>query len=275
MRFYNLKVRNSFYEGEVESEHEEEKPPVAPPPSAPPAQEKKPRPKITLTPEVQGYVNSLLAEEKRKAQGTAEQLITQLETQKNLATTSQAEREALETRIESLRSEFTTKEELQRKDNEKKLKEEKAAREKAERESQSWKEKFYEDRIRTAIVGAAVEFKAYDPEQIYAILRPKARLIDALGDDNKPNGEFIARVKMEGKGQDGPTQLDLTVTEAVKVMNEMPEKFGNLFNSGGVGGLGGLPSGNRNRGGLGGEPTDPEAYMEYRKKKGRTSANIG
>lgn len=264
-----------YFEGEESKEPESKEPESKEPESKEPETKKEKKQKgPTFTQDQQAYVNSLVAEEKRKGQSATEQLITQLETQKNLASTSKAERETLESRIESLRSEYSTKEELQRKDSEKKLKDERIAREKAEKEATSWRERFVEDRIRTAIISSAAENKAYDPEQIYDTLRSKTRLIDILGEDNKPTGEYVARSKIEGKGKDGPTQLDLTVAEAVKTMTEMPEKYGNLFNSNGVGGLGGMNSSSRGKVSTG-PPDDPEGYIAWRKKKGHTSVNSG
>src|SRR5262245_56765597 len=98
--------RNVYDEGEAEAppEPEAEGPPEAeaeaPAPPPKPAARPAARPKVSFTPEQQGYVNSLLAEERRKAKATVDRMITQLETEKNKATTTAAEKEALEQRIE-------------------------------------------------------------------------------------------------------------------------------------------------------------------------------
>lgn len=278
MLYFNSRYSNLFFDGEnqeqeqeqqqeqeQEQQQEQEKKPEA----------KKPKLTVKLTPDQQSYVNSLLSEEKRKAQRSTEQLITNLETQKNLASTSQAEREALEGRIESLKAEYSTKEELQKKDTDKKIKELQAKVDASAKETTQWREKFIEDRIRSGIITSAVEHKAFDPEQIYAIVRPKTRLVDIIGEDNKPTGEYVPRAKIEGKGQDGvPTTLDLAISDAIKVMSEMPEKYGNLFNSGSNGGLGALSSSSRRGNVNGGPPEDPAAYMEWRKKRGMSSNSV-
>ena len=94
------------YEGEVD-------PPVADPPAADPTPaEKKPTEKVKLNTEQQAFVNSLLAEERRKSTAKNDQLITQLETEKNRSGTTAAEKAQLEERIETLKNEFATKDEL-------------------------------------------------------------------------------------------------------------------------------------------------------------------
>ena len=85
----------------------------------------KPKPKSktpTFTPDQQAYVNSLVAEERRRAKSKNEALILQLETLKNSSNTTAAEKEQLADRIESLKAEFQTKEVNDRKEVDRKSK---------------------------------------------------------------------------------------------------------------------------------------------------------
>lgn len=222
----------------------------------------------------QAYVNTLLANERRKLQTKNEELITQLETQKLSASTTAAEKEALETRIESLRNEFATKEEMAKKDTDKRIKELETAKTAAQKKADANWSLFADYKVKNDLTQAGVQGKAFDPEQIVAILGPAAKLVEETGDAGKPTGVFSTRVRLPGTNKDGQSiTLDLSPPEAVKYLAEKPEKYGNLFVSGANGGLGG---GTQNRN-TDGNP-DPSKmstaeYMAYRSKerKGKRS----
>ena len=223
--------------------------------------------KVQFTPEQQAYVNSLVAEEKRRGRQSADALVTQLETQKNLTTTTAAEKEALQARIDEIKSQYATKEELHKKDTDKKIKEANNARLKAEKEAEHWKALFTEHKITNEILSAGSQYKAYNPQQLVRLLRPDTRLVEVLDADSKPvPGQWDVRINLNAKDKSGnPVTLDLAVTEAVKQMTEMPDIYGNLFNSGATGGLG---SGNvQGKSGSGEPPKDTAGYMEWRKNQ--------
>lgn len=242
-------------EPEVETEEKEEKQETPPPAK---------KTKVQFDADQQAYVNSLVAEEKRKVQTKNQQLITQLETQKNLVATTAAERATLDQRIEELKSEFLTKEELGKKESSKKIREIETRAKAAETERDYWKGLFQTDRVTTELTQAAVAHKAYDPEQITTILRNNTRLVEVVGEDGKPiKGKYLTKIRITGKDSDGkPVDLDLTATEAVKQMTEMPEKYGNLFNSGATGGLGGFNTPSKTA--KGGPPKTTAEYMAWR-----------
>lgn len=221
--------------------------------------------KVTFTPEQQEFINKNFADERRKLKSKNQELITQLEAIKNNVNTSKAEKEALETRIEELRNEFTTKEQLSQQNTTKALKERDKRIKDLEGESGRWKNLFEKTTIETHIVNAAVTNKAYNPQQIVDILSNKTRLAEVLDEENKPiPGAYVPKIKLNVKDKDGKTTvLDLTVTEAVKQMTEMAE-YANLFNSGATSGLGATTT----RRGSGDEdtpPKDPVAYRKWRK----------
>lgn len=201
--------------------------------------------KVKFTPEQQAFINSKLAEERRKATAKNDQLITQLETEKNRSGTTEAERQQLAERIDTLRAEYATKDELNQRETNKRVKdlETVAAREAAEKAT--WKERWEKDRVRVDLTHASSLEKAYNNEPVLAILQPKTTLREVVGEDNKPTGEYETRVKIQTKDKDGKAvTLDLDPVGAVKQLKEMPE-YANLFIAPGTGGLGG---GNLNRG---------------------------
>jgi len=241
------------------------------PPEPPPVKEedkdKEKDTKVKLTPEQQAWVNSKLAEERRKGQQKAEQLITQLETEKNRVGTTAAEKAQLEERIEQLKNEYATKDELKSREVNKRIKELEDEKKKLEAEGSTWKQRYDRDRKRIDLTQAAAEQKAYNPRQVVNELFTNSRLVEVTGEDGKPTGEFETRVKIQTVDKEGkPVTLDLDPVGAVKQLKEMSE-YANLFISPAQGGLGG---GNLGKGGAGGSKPvhemSTEEYMAARRK---------
>lgn len=225
------------------------------------AEEKKQTPK-TFT---QDELNKIVADEKRKTKLQSDKLVTELEAMKSKVNLNNQDREELEARIEAIKSESMTKEELlkQEKDrNEKKLKTDLEAK---TAEANSWKTRFTSQTINRTITDAAIATEAFNPKQIVAQLLPNARLVDVLDESNKPTGEFVAKVKITETDKDGKAiTLDLEVGEAVKKMSDQAE-FANLFKGKGTGGTGGQNRGGGKATDLKTAAMDPATYRELRK----------
>jgi len=190
----------------------------------------------------QEQLNTIVAEERRKMQDKQRVLVSELETLKKSTSLSVKEKESLQKRIEDLQTQHMTAEEKARRA------EETAEKKRAEEigvlteERNSWQIKHAELVINTAIVGAASDNKAIQHEQITALIGPKTKLVEKLDEDGKPTGDYEPRVAFPDKDKDNkPLILDLTVLEAVKRMKEL-EQYGNLFEGGKIGGLGGTGS---------------------------------
>lgn len=230
--------------------------------------------KVVFTPEQQALVNAQLAEERRKGKTAHDQLIAELETQKQLASTSEAQRQQIEERIEQLKGEYLTKAETDKKTMDKQLKDEQKRREAAEKKAADWENLYTQERLDGDLIGAANEHKAYNAATVTAVLRPKARLVDELDAEGKPTGKKVTRIKTEKTDDAGKVQiLEMTPSEAVKHLAEQPEQYGNLFISAASGGVGGnnLGGGRARRNGNE-PPEDPEEYRKWRaeeKKAGR------
>jgi predicted RNA-binding protein with EMAP domain len=209
-----------------------ETPPETPTPEPPPNSGK------TFT---QDQVNTLLAEEKRKGQKANEKTIRQLEELKKSGGFSVEDKQQLENRIEELKTEYMTKEELSKREQDKLKREAKKAQEDLAKERDNWKERYTNYAIEQDIYNASHD-DAYNPLQIINLLRPMTRLVEELDDDNKPTGRLISKVRLSGKDKSGNiVTLDLAPPEAIQQMKEMPE-HGNLFKSGAHSGVGGVGS---------------------------------
>lgn len=214
----------------------------------------------------QEQVNRFLADERRKAQKINEKTVKQLEDLRKNASLTEQEKVNLEERIETLRNEFLTKEELAKKEQQKEANKRKEELINIAKEKDKWK-KLYEDSTvdNNILAAASADQDVFNPIQFLELLRPKTRLVEELDEEGKATGRFIPRVKLAGKNKDGESIiLELTPVEAVKQMKENTAEFGNLFKSNVVKGVGGNNVGDTKKGG--GPPEDPALFREWRKK---------
>ncbi len=222
-------------------------------------------------------VNTYLAKEKRKTQDVQKQLATQLQEQKKNAQLSNEEKEELAKQIEDLQGKYMTVEERNRQTSEKASKKHKQELDDTIKARDSWKTRYTQSTIQSAIAQAAVTNKAVAVDQISAMLRPAAKLTEKLDEQGKPTGTFEPRVDFQDIDKDEkPIMLDLSIDEAVKRMSELPQ-YGNLFQgnkSGGLGGSGGtnLKTGKIDLIKIARE--DPARYRELRKKQPELFASM-
>lgn len=190
-------------------------------------------------------MNRILADEKRKHEGKTRKAIEELDAIKAKATLTDSERQELESRLENMKNEFLTKEELAKKEQDKITRKFSEETTKLSAERDAWQQRFTDSTIQRTITDASVASKAFSPKQIVAILQPDTRLVEALDADGKPTGELVAKVEFSDVDKDQkPVTLDLTIAEAVKRMSEMDE-YANLFKTDGTGGVGGTNRGNQ------------------------------
>jgi len=215
----------------------------------------------------QDDVNRFLASEKRKWKEQQQKAIDELEALRAKANLTEEERQQYDDRIEQMKNELLTKEQLTQKEKQKMEKQYKKQIEDLTGERDAWQGRFTEATITRAITDAAVSNDAYVPGQIVAIVRPNTRLIEELDKEGKPTGHMIPVVKLNDTDKDGkPVTLELSPSEAIKRMKEMDDYL-NLFKGEGTGGIGGM-----NRGGstkqmdLKKLAKDPAAYRAARKE---------
>jgi hypothetical protein len=163
-----------------------------------------------------------------------------------------------------------TKEELAKDELTRKEREYNQALTTSKAEADRWKGMYHESTITRALQDGAIEFEAYNPNQIVDMLIQKTKLVDELDDNNQPTGRMVPRVHYTETDKDGKlVTLDLTVKEALTKLKNTPEKWGNLFKSTLASGLGQGGSANGGRGGPRGKrPQDMTAaeWAEARKK---------
>lgn len=227
-------------------------PPPATPPVTPPS-----TPPAGFT---QEQVNKFLAEEKRKNQAQYQKLEQQLQSTLETAKLTAEERTKMEESLEDVRKQLRTKEESA------KL-EKKALEERLTGEVQTWKSKaeanerkYIDSTISRALLDAAVAGDAFNPETVVTVLRGSVKMVE-----DKPMVDFPDVSSETGE----PIIKQMTPEEAIKRMKQIPDKYGNLFKSGVVGGLGAASA-------TGGTPgtngrvdvrnLTPEQYQKIRKE---------
>ena len=125
----------------------------------------------------QGEVNRMLADDRRKHKAQTEKAIGELEALKTKASLTETERKDLESRIDTMKSELLTKEQLAKKEKDRLEKLHKKDVETLTSERDTWKTKYTTSTIKRAITDEAVTAKAFVPEQIIAMLYPDTRLL--------------------------------------------------------------------------------------------------
>jgi len=257
MRFYNdLRAKSWIIP------HEED-PTGDPPPADPPAGDQPPTDKTFTQAQLDAIVKERVAKERKNSKS----MIDELEALKAKSKLTSNERRELEERIETMKNQHLTKEELAEKERNKIERTYKADLDAATQERDAWKLRFTGSTITRSLTDAAVENDAFSPEQIVALLLSNTTLVEDLDEDGKPTGELKPIVKFRDNDKEGKAvTLDLEPKVAVKRMTEI-DRYLNLFKGKGAGGLGG----NNSNAGSGKEPTandlakDPKAYREARK----------
>ena len=220
----------------------------------------------TIPPELQEKVNAIIAAEKRKFQAEAQKAVQEVKNLQTKVAMTTEERTELESRLENIQKTLQTKEEQARDKTVKLERQYQTQIAELTKERDSWKTKHIDAQITQSIIQAAVEHKAFNPEQMIAILRPQVQLVEDFDDTGKPTGKTVPKVDFTTYDEDNkPKQLTLTVQEAMKQMTTM-DQYLNLFKGEGVGGFGrrnDAPVGEKDVVAL---AKDPKSFREAYKK---------
>ncbi len=205
----------------------------------------------------QEEVNALLATDRRKHQTKIDALQEQVNSVKNL--TAQ-EREAFEQQIETWKRESMTVQERAAHDKEQVEATAKKRVADAEATSKRWREKFESQTVQGALEDAAHKAGCFSPDQIHKLLGPATKVI--VSADGKTHSIETTVEDADGK------PVTTTPREALKVLQANPQKWGNLFKSGVVAGIGsgsgaGTPSGT---GKIDPRKLSMQQYLEIREK---------
>lgn len=234
-------------------------PPPPPPPPPPPGDDESKK-------FSQKDMNALEKKIKEQHRRNMEQITQRLNALEQSSTMTQEEKEKLANQLEQMRQEYMTKEELAKQNEDKVKKDYEGKIKKYESERDSWRDRFTQATIQRSLTDAAVTSEAYNPSQIVGLLAPITRLVEEVDSQGKPTGNFVPKVKWETVKDGQNISLEVVPSEALKLMKDKPEQYGNLFKSSANGGLG---SNNNSQGGSNNTrmpPKDTDAYLKWRKE---------
>ena len=225
-----------------------------------------PDPKKTFT---QEELNTIMKREKAKMLKRNDDLIGQLESLKKNQSLSEKERSELENQIEHLKTEHMTEKQKIDREKQKMKKDYDTQLETIVNERDSWQNRYSHEKIQRALQDAAIENETLPQAvtQIVDMLTPKTRLIEGRDAEGNADGNFVPKVKFKDIDKDGnEIESDLTVSDVVKRMKEIPDRFGNLFKSTATGGLGSTAGVDGSGGTVDYKNMTPAQYEEHRKK---------
>jgi len=185
---------------------------------------------IAFTPEQQDKMNKIYAEEKRKHQAQYKAIESRLQETLNTAKLSQDERAKLEETLDGVRKELLTKEE-KAKHEKRKLEEEYTARiAELERRASTAEHRYTDSVIHRALLDAAVVGEAFNPEIVVTVLKQHVKM---------ENDQVVIDFPDEEAETRKPIVTRRTPADAVSRMKELTDKYGGLFKSNIVSGVGG------------------------------------
>jgi len=223
---------------------------------------------LKTVPTAQDELNKMMAENRKKLTQQNKELMDQLQTVKEQFSGTAQEKEALEQRIEQLQNQFLSKEELAKRETDKSIKEHQKAIEKINNERDAWQQMYTQSRISRELLDAAISVKAVNPDIIVDMLSGKTHLAPRLV-DGQPNGEYEVKVKFQDIDEhSNPVLLELSPEATVKRMQELSDKYGNLFVTTATGGMGASSGmgGGKSQPALQAILKDPVVYAKWRKE---------
>ena len=207
-------------------------------------------------------VQKLIESERKRNADQTRTTIQNLETLRQNQQLSEQEKASLSKQIEDLNKSLLSKEELAKRERDRLVNEHKSTLDNISKERDTWKSRFEESQITRAIVDAAIKGDAFNANLIVPLLKPNAALVENQN-DGQPTGTFAVKVNMTVFEGGVAKSLTLSPEEAIKLMKDKPDEYGNLFKGNLNGGVGGGAS-PRNQNNVKLDTTNHEEYLRNR-----------
>lgn len=178
----------------------------------------------------QDQVNEIVVKRNKKVREQLQQTEKQYESLLKSQNLSAKEKSDLSMQLENVQAELRTKEQQAAYEAKKQQAEYNSRLEEANGQLDYYKG-LYETTTRdNAIMAAASNHDAYNPQQFIDVLGPRTKIVDELNELGEKTGRLVPRVEMDVVGEDGtPTRVQVTPDEAIENMKNDVAKFGNLF----------------------------------------------
>lgn len=214
----------------------------------------------------QAQVNTLLAENKRALRESNKALLAELETLRENKSLTDQEKESLNSRIDKLKAETTSKIELEKERAKKFESDLEKTRRESEKSVQAWQNRFFDQMINTSILSAASTHGAYNANQILKQIKGDTQVVQKRDESGKEMEEFEVVVNFSHLNSEGqPIVLQLPPAKALEKMKEDRANFGNLFKYDGKTGLDMKPGPTSQSVDL--AKMSPKEYQGYRRKQ--------
>lgn len=207
-------------------------------------------------------VQKLIESERKRNQDQTRATIQNLETLRQNQTLSEQEKTGLSKQIEDLNRSLLSKEELAKRERERLVNEHKSTLDTVTKDRDTWRIRFEDSQITRAITDAAIKGDAFNANLIVPLMKPNAALVENQVDGH-PTGTFSVKIAMSVAENGVTKNLELTPEEAIKLMKDKPDEYGNLFKGNLVGGVGGGAS-PRNQNNVDLNTTNHEEYLRNR-----------
>ena len=178
----------------------------------------------------QEQVNEIVVKRNKKVREqleTAETTVEKLLASQNLTAQDRANFEA---QLVEVQSQLRTKEQQAAHEAIKLQNEHKVRLDQTTEQLNFYKGQFETSTRNNAILKAASDAGAYNPEQFVDTLGPRTKIVEETNGQGEKTGRLIPRVLVIEKGEDGtPTEVLKTAEEAIADMKEDVNRFGNMF----------------------------------------------
>jgi len=205
----------------------------------------------------------LVADQTKALRESHQRALEEVEAIKSKATLTAQERNELEQRLETIKNEVLSKEELSKKKESDARKAHQIEIDTLTKSRDSWQTLYKTETIARILQDAAIENGSVNPAQIVSMLERSATLEEVL-DNGEPTGKYAVKVPSATKDASGnEIRVMLSAKDAIKAMSDDPN-MANLFKGKGTGGLGG----NNHQGtvtDINRLKQDPKAYRAARK----------
>lgn len=211
----------------------------------------------------QADVDRMMANHRKGLQQNVSELTAQLETLKSSQHASQEEKDNLQASISQLESQLLTEKEIAERDRKKLASEKETALESVTSERDMWRGRFESTLVQNSLTQAAVEHKAFSPEQITRMFSNEAKTVEIMK-DGKGTGQFEVRMTVSmPDGDSGTKQLEMSASEAIKELASR-DQYANMFGFDGKTGLGRKNLNAGSRAGKVEAASDMKSYRENR-----------
>lgn len=183
-------------------------------------------------------VNKIMQKRLVKQATKAQETINELTELKKVVGLTEQQKSQLQARIDDLTKDVMSKEQMAK---ERLLKVEKEKEEvtiKLSAERDEWRNRFTESLLHRTLLDASHKEGAFNDEHLIALLKPSAKVVEELDENQKPTGNFIVKVAQEVVQDGKKSVISLSAVDAVKRMKEDVDRYGNLFKENLKGGTG-------------------------------------